>query len=170
MKTTKLIVSVIALFGCAALLGARDGNKELPPLVKQAVENQEMCIEIRTICPVGMPSFTTTDGYKFTVKDGKVNADLPFFGESHSAIIPGADNPGIIFKDCEADIRKDCSKAKKKGKFLWQFSAYSGTDRVDVTVTFWDNGSADITCVSTSRSSISYMGELVELPSENGKQ
>ena len=114
MKTTKLIVSVIALFGCAALLGARDGNKELPPLVKQAVENQEMCIEIRTICPVGMPSFTTTDGYKFTVKDGKVNADLPFFGESHSAIIPGADNPGIIFKDCDQTYGKTVPRQRRK--------------------------------------------------------
>lgn len=164
------IAAATALMLCpAAALNARS-RKEISPLAEKAASQHELCIEIGTICPMGMPSFTTTDGYKFTVKDGKVNADLPFFGESYTAIIPGADNPGITFKDCGIDIREDYSKAKKKGKFLWQFSAYSGTDRVDVTVTFWDNGSADISCVSTNRSSISYMGELVELPSENGKQ
>ena len=116
------IAAATALMLCpAAALNARS-RKEISPLAEKAASQHELCIEIGTICPMGMPSFTTTDGYKFTVKDGKVNADLPFFGESYTAIIPGADNPGITFKDCGIDIREDYSKAKKKGKSPYDYA------------------------------------------------
>lgn len=127
---------------------------------EKCILDQNVKIEINTIMPSNGPARQTIDGYTITIADGKVNADLPYFGEAYTAIVPGIDEPGIRFDDCPVEITVNKKKAKK-GQYEWRFTAKSGTDDVLVYVTLWTSGEADVRCQPTSRSGISYRGTII---------
>lgn len=153
MKTLAILFTMLSVL----MSVAEDEN----PAAIKAIKAQDVTITVDMICPVGMPSISSMDGYTLSVKDGKVNAYLPFFGEVHSAMFAGADEPGIKFEDCPVELRVDDSKADK-GKYVWAFEAKSGSENVQVYITLFTNGSADINCSPSNRSSISYSGSFVE--------
>ena len=162
-------IKVLALAALVCLLpscgvtsgGSQNVSEEDAALVAAARQNHELTIEVDRIIPVGMPSRTTFDGYKLSIKDGKVTADLPFFGTSHTAMIYGVDATGIVFEDCPIEIIENNSKADR-GRYIWDFTAKCNNERVEVQITFWDNGSAQISCVCTNRSNMSYSGRLIK--------
>lgn len=127
-----------------------------------AIKKHDVTITVNMIIPSGMPSVISNDGYTISVKDGKVKAHLPYFGEAHTAMMPGADEMGIVFDDCPVEIKEDYSKAETKGRYVWNFKAQCGNENVDVCITLFDNGSADVNCLPGNRSSISYSGSFGE--------
>lgn len=132
-------------------------------LVADALATGNLRIEVETIIPSRGPSRTSFDGYYLSVKDGLAKSYLPFFGVSHASTIYGVDTIGIEFEDCPVEVRTDRSKASK-GKYIWDFVAVSGKEKVAVSVTFFDNGTASISCNPEDRSPMSYNGRLVEFP------
>lgn len=154
MNTVKKIASsVLALF-VAILSFAKDGNSDVTKLI----ESGNYSIVVDKIFPSGAPMISSTDGYKLTLSDGKVNAQLPYFGEAHTSIVPGVDEPSISFEDCEVSLKA----VKGSGDWNWKFSAKSGNENVDVVITIWKNGSAEIACTPANRTFISYRGEVTE--------
>lgn len=127
----------------------------------KAIKNRDLTITIDYIIPTGMPSESTIDGYTLSIKDGKVKTHLPYRGTATSAIIYGVDEAGIVFDDCPIEIKEDTKKASK-GEYTWSFSAKSGNENIDVTITLFDSGSASITCIPTNRSVITYSGTFGE--------
>ena len=88
-----------------------------------------------------------------------VDAYLPFFGISYNPNVYGNEPSGIEFDDCPVTI--DTSKSRpEKGKYVWRFLAISGTERVDVNLSFYGNGSAQIICSPANRTSMTYSGKL----------
>lgn len=146
--------------GCGITGNAGSSSDEDKELVSIAVQEGNMTIEVTRIIPMGMPPRITHDGYKLSIKDGVVNADLPFIGTSRIATGYGTEPAGIVFKDAQVRIYVDDSKASK-GRHCWSFEAKSGSDPVRVSITFWDNGTAQIDCVSTNRSTMGYSGNLI---------
>lgn len=157
-----LAVSVMSA-SCGILAQINEENlKEAQGYVAKALDEHELAIEVNRILPSRGPAITSQDGYYLKVRDGKVNAYLPFFGTSYSAPI-GTDDVGIKFEDCPIVIDDSQSKPSK-GKYVWFFEAKCRMEKVYVTVTFWDNGSADIMCRPMNRSHMGYSGNLIAFP------
>lgn len=126
----------------------------LPKSVAEEVPD-DFTIDVDYIYPTSLPSYPSSDGYSLSVKDNVASADLPFVGESHTAIF-SPDEVGYHFKDCPVKIKIK----KKKDSTIYKFKAKSGYESVDVTVEIWPDGAADITCFTASKSIMRYRGEL----------
>lgn len=153
---------IMVAMSCAAISKADKEvyEKAQAEIVRQARYNHNLTIEINRISPSGLPQKVSNDGYKLSVKDGVANAQLPFIGTSRIATGYGTEPAGIEFDNFPVRIYEDNSKAAK-GRYVWHFEARSGSDPVKVTITFWDNGAARISCISTNRSNMEYSGNLV---------
>lgn len=166
MRNIKFIVMLAAaaiLTSCGALAAIEEESiKEAKVYVKKALDKQELAIEVNTILPSAGPSIHSVDGYYLKIKDGKADSYLPFFGSSFSAPF-GTDDMGIKFDACPVKIDKSESKPSK-GKYVWRFEAVSNNEKVNVTVTFWDNGNADIMCHRINSSIMNYSGNLIAYP------
>lgn len=165
MKTIKIlfIASIALLMASCGVAGSGNDNSQPTDLVMNAINQQELSVEVTYINPMRGPSRPSTDGYRITVRDGKVSSYLPFFGISRMASGYGMEPAGIEFKDYPVMIDERQSNPAK-GKYVWQFEAKSGSERVLVVLTFWNNGSAQIMCNPANRSVMNYSGELVALP------
>lgn len=168
MKITRLIYAAAAavmLCGCGLLSGtpSYDVDASAEEILADALENGRLKFVVNRITPARGDSRYSTDGYNLIIEDGTVDTFLPFFGTSYSPNVYGVEPSGIEFEECPIVIDDSRSKPEK-GKYVWRFSAKSGSDKVDVTLTFFSNGSADLTCAPHTRSSMSYTGKLVKLP------
>lgn len=159
MKKLFFVLAAL-LAGMTCLAATSPAHEDENKAVEKAIVDKNVTIEINTIIPSIGPMKQTSDGYTLKVSEGKVDAYLPYFGESHSAIIPGLDEPGIKFDDIEVNISVNKKKAKK-GEYGWKFTAKSGSEEVQVFMTLWTSGDVEIRCQPANRSSISYRGTIV---------
>ena len=171
MKSFKIIFAALAammLSGCGILSSglATEPDPSAQELVAAALEKGELKFEVEYIIPSRGASRTSFDGYFLSIEDGKVNSNLPFFGVSHTAQIYGVDPSGIDFDDYPINIDTLRSRPEK-GRYIWHFVAKSGRSDVDVTLTFFTNGSASLACNPTNRSAMNYRGRLVPLPEKD---
>ena len=166
MRLIRTILATLAL--SAAFVSAYAANdrksekEEIESMVKDAVNNHTLAIEVDFIVPTGMPSFNSTEGYTLRIKDGKVKAFLPYFGTGYAAMISGVDEANFNFDDCEIKIEEDNAKAKR-GKYTWRFSTENGSENVDVTINFDKKGYAEISCDNMRKSNIRYSGKLIKV-------
>ena len=158
MKTLKLITVIMAMMTAATVAAKDDAVSEL---TQKALDTHTLTMEINYISPVSMAGFPSIDGYRICIRDGKLKADLPYFGRAETALF-GDDEAGLRFDDCEIEIKENYKKAKK-GVYVWNFKARTTSDeRVDVNLTFYDNGTVQVRCNCTKRTGISYYGSMVE--------
>lgn len=156
MKKFIYILSALLTISAAAFAADNDNAAAV-----KAIKNRDLTITVNYILPTGMPAVNSTDGYSVTIKDGKINGYLPYFGTATSALVAGADEMGIRFEDCPITIQENAKKANK-GKYEWSFKARSGHETVDVYITLFTSGSASMTMNMNSRSSITYEGTFAE--------
>lgn len=158
MKTLKLITVIMAMMAAATVAAKDDAVSEL---TQKALDTHTLTMEINYISPVSMAGFPSIDGYRICIRDGKLKADLPYFGRADMAIYD-TDDAGLRFDDCEIEIKENYRKAKK-GVYVWKFRANTANnERVDVNLTFYDNGTVQVQCNCSRRSGISYYGSMVE--------
>ena len=130
-------------------------------LTQKALDTHTLAMEINYISPASMAGFPSIDGYRINIRDGKLKADLPYFGRADMAIY-GTEDAGLQFDDCEIKIKENYKKAKK-GVYVWNFRANTtGGERVDMNLTFYNNGTVQVQCTCTRRTGISYYGSMVE--------
>ena len=163
--TLLLATALTAIVSSCAAINQMNAEEaaEAAIYVEEALQNQNLNIEVTYVSPARGRSFPSTDGYYLRIQDGVVNSYLPFFGESHASIVYGVDPTGIEFKDCPVELYDNGSKPEK-GRYSWKFHAMSGKEPVIVYVTFFQNGSAQISCNPTNRSAMNYSGELRPMP------
>lgn len=158
-----LLAAAAFAASCGALASLEEESiKEAHSYVAKALAEQELAIEVNTIMPSAGPSIHTVDGYYLKIKDGKVDSYLPFIGSSFSAPF-GTDDIGFKFNECPISVNTKDSRPSK-GKYVWRFEAVNNNEKVNVTVTFWDNGNADIMCHSINSSIMNYSGNLIAYP------
>ena len=143
----------------AATVAAKDDA--VSELTQKALDSHSLTMEITYVSPTSMAGFPSIDGYRICIRDGKLKADLPYFGRADMAIYD-TDDAGLRFDDCEIEIKENYRKAKK-GVYVWKFRANTANnERVDVNLTFYDNGTVQVQCNCSRRSGISYYGSMVE--------
>ena len=158
MKTLKLITVIMAMMAAATVAAKDDAVSEL---TQKALDTHTLTMEINYISPVSMAGFPSIDGYRICIRDGKLKADLSYFGRADTALY-GTEETGLRFDDCQIEIKENYRKAKK-GVYVWKFRANTANDeRVDVNLTFYDNGTVQVQCNCSRRSGISYYGSMVE--------
>lgn len=159
MKRISAIIMALTAFLAVSCAVAQTPEEiaETKELVSNALDNHEFTIEVDHIFPVKFAPRISTDGYKMTVKDGKVTAHLPFIGESHMSMYAN-DDIGITMEEVPVDIVY--AKIKKDDTLSFIAKAENGT--YDVTVTIFNNGNADISCRSNNRSMMRYSGKLIK--------
>lgn len=169
-KSIFAAIAVVFVSACGSLAAVDPvQDEEVAALVNDAVNAQNLSVEINYINPAYGPARPSADGYHLTIKDGIVNSYLPFFGVSHgTAGVYGMEPAGIEFKDCPVEINTLASKPGK-GKYVYSFIARSGNEKVAVSITFWTNGSAQISCNPENRSIMSYSGILTKIPEPKKK-
>lgn len=170
MKTLRILMAlaIIALIpSCASMARMQqEADEEAYALYCDALQTGNLCVEVDHINPMRGPSIYSSDGYYLSIKDGVVNSYLPFFGVTHSAPIYGIDPSGIEFKNFPVEYF-DVKSNPAKGRYEWSFVAKSGNEPVYVTLTFWENGSAQILCKPQNRTTMNYSGFLKALPEKN---
>ncbi len=158
MKALKLITVIMAMMAAVTASAKDDVISEL---AQKALDSHILTMEITYVSPVSMAGFPSIDGYKIRIRDGKLNADLPYFGRAETALF-GNDEAGLRFEDCEIEIKENYKKSQK-GVYVWNFTARTTSDeRVDFNLTFYNNGTVQVRCNCTKRSGISYSGSMVE--------
>ena len=115
-------------------------------------------ISVNTIIGIKGSPIHSSDGYYLSVKDGKAKSHLPFFGEAYQVAGYGTAS-GIDFDDCPVSV----SESSRKDCRIWSFTGRIGHERIDVTIEFYESGSATVTCLSDIRSAMIYHGEVVDL-------
>lgn len=168
MKSLKIFLAALAaimLSGCSILSSglSKEPDPSAQELVIAALDEEMLKFEVDYIIPDRGASRSSNYGYFLTIKDGKVSSYLPFFGVSYQSSPYGTEPSGIEFDNCPVNIDKSLSRPEK-GKYVWRFVALSGRERVDVTLTFFDNGSASLSCHPANRSNMNYNGDLVSIP------
>ena len=163
MKMKRIFILLSAAFlllGCSSLAQlSADSSADASELVNEAVNNGNLCFEVNFIAPSRGPSQPSYDGYKLTIRDGKVDAFLPFFGVNYYPTVYGTGSSGISFDDCPVTI-DDSRSRPEKGKYVWRFVAVDDNERVDVTLSFSSNGNGQLVCSPANRSSMTYRGNL----------
>lgn len=173
-----LIVIFVLMFSVAAA-SAQDTGKKKTRKEKRAereaklVEQTKELIGANTwqfdatqVLPAKGRSQTLTTPYSVTVKDGKVDSYLPYFGRAYNASYGGTDSPMIF----EAPIENYTVEDAKKGGYTIKFSARNKNDRIEFTFNVSSNGSSTLSVNSTNRQHISYYGDLVPVEEKEEKE
>ena len=163
MKTTRILLFCLAallpLSGCGVASASRSAEKEAErQAVVQAIESGNFVLQVVEIIPQGFPSKTSNMDYEMRLKDGVVDARLPFIGRSYDAGYPGKEL-SVVFEKEKVVLQKDFSEAAK-GKYRYLFKG--GKDDVwTVSLLLWDSGTADIDCASQTGRFMKYRANLV---------
>ena len=161
-----LSLAAVLSAGCGVSGALAEADKETQELVEADIQNHEIYINIDTIHPLKGSPIHTADGYYIQVKDGKANSYLPFFGESYVATFGGTDGPEITYKDCPVDVEESVNS---KGKHTWTFTGKAGDGEVTTRIEFFTSGSATVTCSSSRRTAMTYLGTVTEAPHKKGQ-
>lgn len=150
-----LVVACLSLLPVSCGVTVFSDSEDRDPAVIAAIKDKDVSIVVNYIYPSTMSPRPTIDGYTLKIKDGKLNGFLPFFGTSTSGGYSLNDG-GFNFEDYPITIKEK----KSIDKVEWRFDAVSGTETENVTVTIWDNGSAEIHIQSNTKSPIRFSGKL----------
>ena len=127
---------------------------------KALVEAEAWQFEADQMLPMKGRSRSLTTNYSVTFQDNTVDSYLPYFGEAYRADYGSTESP-MTFK---SDISEYSIKDWKKGGWIIKFRAKNKNDIIDFTFTISETGSTSLSVNSTNRQSISYYGELREIP------
>lgn len=105
-------------------------------------------------------SRSLTTSYSVILKDKKVDSYLPYFGEAYQADYGSRESP-LQFV---SDITEYSIEDWKKGGWIVKFRAKNKNDVINFTFTIAETGSTSLNVISTNRQSISYYGDLEEVP------
>lgn len=96
-------------------------------------------------------------------KNDSVNIFLPYFGERHSGGAYGRSG-GIEY---EGPAKNILIQENKDNKVVVKFNGKQGSELLDFIVTIFPDGSVSTSVNSSERATISYRGNIEELPEEN---
>ena len=151
-----LLTFLILLFVTSGVAQKQD-KEAVKARVAEMVAEESFTFRAETVYPQGRPSrFLTEQYYLLTINNKKVVCDLPYFGQAQTASL--ANDGGIKFTSSDYTIEK---KQLKKG---WSFviKPKDNTDVKECTLNIYESGSANLIVVSSSRSTISYDGKVIE--------
>lgn len=123
-----------------------------------SITTHDMVIDIISIQPMKGSITYPGSACFITIKDGTIDGRLPFIGDAYNNLFSGED-VSYVFDKCPIEIKDNFTKAEK-GRYSYSFDAMSGKDKVSFSITFTKTGRADLTLKCTSRSLMSYTGQI----------
>jgi len=164
MKTIRILLFCLAalfsLSGCGITSASRSAEKEAErQAIIEAVESGNFVLQITEIIPQGFPMKSSNMEYEMRLKDGVVDARLPYIGRSYEAGFPGKEI-SVVFEKEKVALSRDFSEAATKGRYRYMFRG--GKDETwTVSLLLWDSGKADIDCSTQSGRYMSYRAVIV---------
>ena len=156
-KILLFLLASLAFVSCGVFTSTPEEDAATAAKVSRAVKDGDFVVMIQTIYPQRGMAIHSAGDYLFRYKDGVVNTRLPFFGVSDTPVF-GTDESSIVLEDCAVDpaIRRT------KDSYTMNFSARVGGNTLwHIELRIWDNGRADISARSASKSTMNYDGELI---------
>lgn len=133
--------------------------------ISELVDSREFEIENEWLLPLGgsMINLIGNPNY-IRFKGDSVNLFLPYFGVRHSGGAYGRDG-GITYKGPAKNL--NITKDTAKNNIHLNFEANADNENLEFFITLFQGGSATTFVSSTQRQSISYRGDVKQLPEEN---
>lgn len=125
----------------------------------KAAQTHDMVVDIISIQPVKGNTQYPRGACYITLKDNTIDGRLPFFGDAFNSLFSG-DDVSYVFEKSPIEVTEDFSKADK-GRYHLFFDAMTvGKEKASFVVTVHTNGKVDITVKCSSRSLMSYTGQV----------
>lgn len=96
-------------------------------------------------------------------ENDSVDIFLPYFGERFSGGGYGTSGGGIEYKGLASDLRFEINR---DNKVVMKFNGKQGSELLNFIVTIFPGGATSTSVNSSERASISYRGNMGELPEE----
>ena len=162
---TGLLVIFIGLFmnSCGTNRNSENTSEELTQLYDRLNE-KGFEIDNSWAIPLGGNMISLVGNPNFIrFENDSVGIFLPYFGERYSGGSYG--EPGGI--EYEGPARNLSIEEKRNNKVVVKFNGKQGSELLDFIVTIFPDGSANTSVNSSERATISYRGNVDELPQEN---
>ena len=125
---------------------------------KTVLENKAYVFEATQALPSGMRSKNLTSSYDVKIENDSIVCFLPYFGRAHTASYGASQSPMDFTQPIE-----DYNLEKDKKGYLVKFDVSNKNDRLSFIFRIGETGSTSLSVNSTSRSSISYYGNIVKV-------
>jgi hypothetical protein len=157
MKTVQIFLQktslTIILLSCGMSLFAQD---ESAASVKSMIESGHYVFKAQTVLPTSGRTRQLTSEYTLRISKDTVIADLPYFGQAYTAPA-NLTGGGISF----TSVKSVYSVTQGK-KNRWEIMIKPGDvrDVENLSLTVFENGSADLNVTSRDKQPISYRGYI----------
>lgn len=148
------VLASIALVGCGTAGQISDDSQD-KAVVSQILDSRSYTVDIDWMSPLRGPGKAVTGGYSVSVNEDMLDSYLPYIGDARS--IPYGGGKGLVFKE---KVQKYEDSGWKKGKRIIGITVTNDEDTYEYTLTFFENGNADVSVLCRNRDSISYRGAL----------
>ena len=156
MKNVVVLLSLLFSFVLVSCTSQRTvATQSSPAELIDALDNQSFQFDSRFVQPARGRSLNITGNYYLRVTPDKIVADLPYFGRAYSA--PISADGGIKFES--TDFEYQVRPIKKGGREIYIKVNNSSVVR-EMTLTAFENGSADLRVSPANKQFISYRGEV----------
>jgi len=125
---------------------------------KSVLENRVYIFSATQVLPTGMSSKTLTSSYDARIENDTITCYLPYFGKAHTAAYGSNRSPMDFVQPIE-----DYKFEKTKKGYEIKFEVSNNNDRLNFFFQIAETGSTSLSVNSTSRSAISYYGDIVEV-------
>ncbi|MDQ2718553.1 MAG: DUF4251 domain-containing protein [Bacteroidota bacterium] len=127
--------------------------------INNMVNSHEFVFVAQRVSPLRGRTRNLTSLYDVTVKKDRVVCDLPFFGRAYQAPMNPTEG-GIHFTS--SGFSYDANPAKNNG---WNvmIKPKDKSDVQQLTFNIFNNGSADLNVISTSKDAISFSGHIEKI-------
>lgn len=146
---------IIFLFGISCSASKSVSNLE-PAEVSDIVENQNFTFVAERVSPISGRLRTLTSRYDVQVTRDSLISYLPYFGRSYSAPV----NPGQVSTQFTSTNFTYEVSAGKKGVWNIKINPKDAPEIQELIFSIFENGSASLHLLSTSKSAITYSGYI----------
>lgn len=147
---------LLSLLMTVSLWGQEVDNKKK---IDKMLELGFFEIEITKIRPMSMPSRTTRMEFDITMKNHKLDTELPYMGKLDSAPMPGQEIR-IEIEDQKVDMQVKYNEKREKHEVRFRAKDDNSHSSVDFYIEIFGNGNCVIRLSFIGRDPISYDGEL----------
>lgn len=123
------------------------------------VDSKEFVFVAKTAMPQGGRAINLTTDYTLEFHPDLIKSYLPFFGRAYSGVGYGGDG-GMKFEGKPIDLKIE----KKKKSYDIAVKVKGDNDYYSLMLSVYFDGTAYLSISSNNRSSISYNGDIEELP------
>lgn len=156
---------ILAIFAMMALLvSCGTSTSSVDPLLQKkyvdAATSHNMVIDIISIQPVKGNTQYPRGACFFTLKDGKIDGRLPFFGDAFNSLFSGEDVSYVFDNSPIENLKENFTKADKGRYYLYFDAPTIGNEKASFVLCITKTGKVDITVKCTSRSLMGYTGMI----------